>query len=299
MSKVVTGLSVLSLIIATPVVAQTFPCQIKPSELLELASPVAGVISEVHVDRGQWVKKGDLLVKLDDRVEQARVVYSTSRAVSQGSVSARKAKFEFERRQLERNEEVMEQNIISVQAADEIRTGYTIAKMEWQEAKEQQAVFQDELAMARAELELKRIHSPIDGVVVERFVGLGEQVRDEPIVKVARVDPLYVDVSVPVEQFGQLQVGDTATVSFALGHLAVQQLPITLIDPVADPRSHTFNVRLQLKNEQYQIPAGIKCSVDFQLTGHDGDASEVSLSTALADLDALLPDTQPNTDEHQ
>ncbi|MGC9400945.1 efflux RND transporter periplasmic adaptor subunit [Vibrio genomosp. F10] len=284
---------------AMPLAAQTFPCQVKPSELLELASPVVGVVAEVHANRGKWVKQGELLVKLDDRVEQARVAYSKSRAQSNGSVSARKAKYEFEQRQIERNKEVMAQNIISAQAADEIRTGHVIAKMELQEAEEQQAIFRDELAMANAELALKRIHSPIDGVVVERFVGLGEQVRDEPIIKIAKVDVLYVEASVPVEQYGQFKTGDKATVSFTLPGLTDKQLPITLIDPVADPRSHTFNVRLELQNKDFKIPAGSKCLVKIDLIESKSSANDDSLSTALSDLDSLLPEAQSNIDKHQ
>ncbi|WP_114766796.1 efflux RND transporter periplasmic adaptor subunit [Vibrio rhodolitus] len=298
MYKVTLAMSLLSTLLAMPVAAQSFPCQVKPSELLELASPVVGVVAEVHANRGQWVKQGELLVKLDDRVERARVVYSNSRASSKGSLSARKAKYDFEHRQIERNKEVMAQNIISAQAADEIRTSYMIAKMELQEAKEQQAVFKDELAMAKAELALKKIHSPIDGVVVERFVGLGEQVRDEPIIKVAKIDPLYIEASLPVEQYGQFQTGDNALVTFTMPGLESKQLPITLIDPVADPRSHTFNIRLELANANYQIPAGIKCSLELTSVVPKVPVGDASLSTALADLDALMPDTQSTKDKN-
>ena len=49
--------------------------------------------------------------------------------------------------------------------------------------------------------------SPLNGVVVERFLGPGERVGNEKILKIAQIDPLNVEVIAPMEMFGSVRVG--------------------------------------------------------------------------------------------
>jgi len=254
----------LSLVSADLYSAQ-IPCQVTASEILELASPVTGVVSEVHVDRGSWVKQGDPLLKLDDSVETTRVAYARSRYDSIGTIEARKERYRYEKRRVERNRDVMEANIISPQEADELRTALKVASLEVREAREQREVFKHELAMAEAELGRRLLSSPIDGVVVQRYSGLGEQVKDEPVLRLAQVNPLYVEAVLPASQFGKVQTGDEISVNFSVPGIGDKKLPISLVDPVVDARSGTFGIRLMLENAKLDIPAGIKCSLDLAM----------------------------------
>ena len=90
---------------------------------------------------------------------------------------------------------------------DEIETNRMLAEMQLQEALENKRL---------AELEFKRtvevvnrmtICSPINGVVVERFLSPGEYVETQPILKLAEIDPLNVEVILPVTRFLPLRWG--------------------------------------------------------------------------------------------
>jgi membrane fusion protein (multidrug efflux system) len=72
-------------------------------------------------------------------------------------------------------------------------------------------------------------------------------------------------VVLPVEQFGQIKMGMSATV--------VPQAPlngqytaiVTVVDRVVDAASGTFRVRLKLPNKDHVLPAGLRCTVEFTI----------------------------------
>ena len=127
------------------------------------------------------------------------------------------------------------------------------------------SVHEEELKRDRENLKLRVIVSPLNGVVIERKLNEGDLVRaDKSIVmKLAQLDPLYVEVVVPAEEFGSVKVGMTGRVGllpFVAGnHLA----KVTVVDRVIDAASGTFGVRLQLDNPSNRFPAGVRCRVRF------------------------------------
>ena len=71
---------------------------------------------------------------------------------------------------------------------------------------------QQELALAQAQLAQRTIRSPLSGVVVEKYLSEGERVEEKPVVKVATIDPLRVEVIVPASYFSRIKQGMSATV---------------------------------------------------------------------------------------
>lgn len=120
-----------------------------------------------------------------------------------------------------------------------------------------------ELQRTSAEVALRTIKSPVNGVVVERFMHPGEFPKQEKILKLAQIDPLRVEVYVPVAMLGKIAVGRTAYVkpeSPVTGEYAAK---VTVVDRVIDAASGTFGVRLELPNHDLKLPAGLKCTVRF------------------------------------
>jgi multidrug efflux pump subunit AcrA (membrane-fusion protein) len=120
-----------------------------------------------------------------------------------------------------------------------------------------------ELQRTAAEVALRTIKSPVNGVVVERFMHPGEFPKQEKILKLAQIDPLRVEVYVPVAMLGKIAVGRTAYVkpeSPVTGEYAAK---VTVVDRVVDAASGTFGVRLELPNHDMKLPAGLKCTVRF------------------------------------
>ena len=120
-----------------------------------------------------------------------------------------------------------------------------------------------ELQRTSAEVALRTIKSPVNGVVVERFMHPGEFPKQEKILKIAQIDPLRVEVYAPVSLLGKISVGSTAYVKPEAPLTGEYAAKVTVVDRVIDAASGTFGVRLELPNHDLKLPAGLKCSVRF------------------------------------
>lgn len=222
----------------TPAAAQEVghECLITPSLVVAVGSPASGVLETVEVERGDRVRTGQVIARLRSGVERA-------------AVDLAKARAEFEQRRVARNADLDQDELISEHERDEMRTQSVIAGLELSEANEL--------------LEMRTIRSPLDGVVVERSRSPGELIQETAIATVARIDPLYVEVVLPVALFGGIAVGDTAQVAPAAPVGGVYSAKVVIVDQVIDAASGTFGVRLALPNRDAKLPAGLQCRVQF------------------------------------
>jgi len=86
---------------------------------------------------------------------------------------------------------------------------------------------------------------------------------EDAIMQIARINPLYVEVVVPVEVFGKIEKGMRAEVSPEFPASRTYSARVIIVDKVIDAASGTFGVRLKLPNPDYLLPAGLKCKVVF------------------------------------
>ena len=241
-----------------------FACLIQPKMLLKLGSPVPSLISEVMVDRGAVVKKGDVLARLESSTEEAALALAEARAANESAVLSGRAKLDFQRRKEARAEQLRQTNSIAISAADEAETSARVAEAELREAESNVRLAQLDVARSAALLKLRTIRSPIDGVVVERTLGPGEYAFDQAhMLTVAQIDPLIVEVFVPLKEFGKIQVGMPAEVIPEQPVGGIYRATVTVVDKVFDAASATIGVRLELPNHDYSLPAGLKCQVRF------------------------------------
>jgi multidrug efflux pump subunit AcrA (membrane-fusion protein) len=106
--------------------------------------------------------------------------------------------------------------------------------------------------------------SPIDGVVVERLKEPGEHIDFEPVLKLAQLDPLRVEVFAPASLYGKVKAGMTASVLPELGIAdRSYSAEVILVDQVIDGPSNTFGIRLSFPNPNNRLPSGLKCRVSF------------------------------------
>ena len=218
---------------AEPVAGQ---CLLEPYMTVDLGSPVRGVLSEVLVNRGDIVKKGDIVARIDSRAQRAAVALAVSRA-------------DFAQRRIDRNEELVKEDLLSNQEKDEMATESELALLE--------------LEQAKTNLDLRNIKSPINGVVVKNVRNQGEFVDDTEILVLAQIDPLNVEVVVPVAYFGQVSEGMQATVIPEAPLDNTYTATVVVVDKVIDAASGTFRVRLQIPNNDLKIPSGLRCDLRF------------------------------------
>lgn len=120
-----------------------------------------------------------------------------------------------------------------------------------------------ELNRTTAEIALRTMKSPINGVVVERYMHPGEFPKQERILKLAQIDPLRVEAYAPVALLGKISVGMQAVVKPEEPVKGEFPAKVTVVDKVVDAASGTFGVRLELPNPDLKLPAGLRCTVRF------------------------------------
>lgn len=243
--------------------APEFDGLIEPYMTVKLGSSDKGVLETVDVDRGDFVKKGQVVATLQAGVEKATEDLARFRAQLDATIEAKRVSLAFAERSLQRFKDLYSRDIISYKQVDEEETKRLLAEKELQEALDNKRI---------AELEFKRsnevvnriiIRSTVKGVVVERLLSPGEYVQDQPILKLAQIDPLYVEVVVPVAFFGSVKVGMRAMVKPEPPVGGEYTARVKIVDRVIDAASGTFGVRLELPNPNYKLPAGLKCKVSF------------------------------------
>jgi membrane fusion protein, heavy metal efflux system len=94
-------------------------------------------------------------------------------------------------------------------------------------------------------------------------VSAGERVDDKPLLRIAKVDPLRVQLVVPVAMYSQVRMGGNANVLPELPGAAAVAARVTMVDKVVDPASNTFRVHLELPNRDGALPAGLRCKAEF------------------------------------
>ena len=243
--------------------SQALDCVVEASRTTAVASPVPGILAMVHVDTGDRVRAGQELARLESSVEAALVAEARVRAEARGEVEAARLRLAFARRKLARLADLRKQHTVSAQEYDEAALEAKLAEAELRIQKEKAALARLALARAEAELKLRSLNSPIDGVVVRRHHAAGEYVKDQPVFDIARLDPLKVTVYVPAARFGEIRPGMRARVRLLGGDGGEYQARVSRVDPVIDAASDLFGVELSLPNPELRIPAGLQCRVRF------------------------------------
>lgn len=257
---------------APPIAAQTFDCVIEARQTVKLASSALGMVAELNVDRGDVVHQGQVVGKLDDAVEAANFDLAKAKAVNDYDIIGHTARLDFLTKKFNRIKDLAVPNVISQAARDEAELDMKVEQQQLHLAELQQAVARLEARQAEAVLRQRSFVSPVNGVVMERLLSVGEYRNDQSaVLQLAEIDPLRVEVFVPTMYYGQVSVG-------AVGHVrpeepvgGVHDASVTVVDKVMDAASGTFGVRLELPNPDLALPAGLKCKIRF-----DGTAREAA-----------------------
>jgi RND family efflux transporter MFP subunit len=252
----------------------TFDCVIEASLNVKLGSPVASIIADVAVDRGDAVKRGQVVAHMESAVEEAVVAYNKARADSTAEIEAKQAVLDQKTGILNRKLGLEQQRVASSQDVENAQADFNVAKQELALARLNHQMAEIEFDRSRAELAQRTIRSPIDGIVTQRSLGPGEYVHQEAtIVSIARIDPLNVEAYLPVSYYKLINVGDVAIVRPSDPIGGDREAKVSVVDQVFDAASGTFGVRLVLANPGNAVPAGLRCRVTFDLAAPPAGAN--------------------------
>ncbi len=201
-----------------------------------LRPEVSGRITQLNFTDGQRVKKGQLLVQLDDQLPLAQVQQS------QAELSIAQAN-------QKRNQELVSQNFISQRSLDESAANLQVA--------------QAKLALAKATADRLRIIAPFDGIVGIRSVNVGDYLKDgADIVNIEDLDAIFVDFRLPERFQSKVKTGQTASLDIDALPGRKYSARIQAIDPLIDTNGRSVGVRGCIDNRQLQLRPGMFARVN-------------------------------------
>ncbi len=246
--------------------AKSLGCLIEPDRVAEIGSQVVGVVERLNVERGQVVTAGQTLLTLRADVERANAGAADTRSRIDADILATQAGLDLADQKVRRAEALVAQGFVSDQAAEQARGEAEVARQRLNQVRGQQRVWVEERNVAHAQLALRTVRSPFAGVVVERYVNPGERVEDRPLLRVAVINPLRVELMVPTSHYGSLAPGDQVSIRPELPNTGTLVATVRHVDRVLDAASNTFRVRLSLPNDGNKLPAGLRCKADLPLS---------------------------------
>ncbi len=249
--------------VAPASLAQPLDCLIQPNQVIQLGSAVPGVLDRVLVERGDLVKQGQVVAQLHSDVERAALALAQKRAEMEAELKGADKTADFAQREHQRASDLYEKKFVSQGFVDKTATEASVAQSKVYQAKERRQVAAMELQVAQAQLSQRSIRSPIAGVVTDRYLSSGEYIDDKALIRIAKIDPLRIEVVVPASAYGQVETGAQAMVTPDLAGARPSAAKVTIVDRVVDAASNTFRVRLELPNPNNEIPAGLRCKVDL------------------------------------
>lgn len=283
-------------------------CVMEPKAVVRLGSSEEGILREILAERGGLVTAGQIVARLDSELEKVSAELARVRAESQVDVESSRARLKFRQSEAARMEELHTKAIVSTKSMDEAAVERRLAEFAVKSAELEKRTARLEYRHAQARLDRRNIRSPVDGVVVERNMAVGEFAHEQsPVMTIAQIDPLNVEVFVPIGLYGSVAVGMPAEVEPEAPIGGSYRARVTVVDRVFDTASGTFGVRLALPNPEGRLPAGLKCQVRFlpmetaEAQPPEGEASGVEpagqssakLSAAsVGDPSALISDIQ-------
>ena len=243
----------------------TVPAISRPSKELKLAFPGLGIIKDVSVKEGDEVKKDQLLMSADDRMDVKALEALRIDAQSTVNYEAAVAEAQNKGVELRRLEKMKANEVASDLEVERAKLEVVIAGLKTRQAKQEQEQKKLEYERQAVKVELMKLTSPIDGVVARLNIKQGEAVdpqnREGAIVVVLN-DPLWIEVrDLPTRQATRLKLGQILKVRYTdATEQDWQDAKVIFFSPVADAASDTLLVRLELPNPSH-TSAGLHLEV--------------------------------------
>lgn len=243
-----------------------FECLLEPWQVIEIRTPVDGIIGSISASRGDTIKRGQPLVELQSQSERVAVELARLRTKLDGAVVAARNRIDYATKRQARLIDLEKDKFISAQARDEVDAEKRLAEAELQSALESRDLAKLDLQRAQELLALRTVAAPFTGVVVDRMLNVGELAEAgsgrKPVLKVAQIDPMRADVALPAALFGQVKAGTKASVRANVGGGRFNAV-VRSVDRVIDAASGTFVVRLEVPNPGDKVPGGSRCAASI------------------------------------
>ena len=230
---------------------------------LDLAAQREGTVSEILVDTGTPVRKGQLLGKLDDR--QLIADRDAARAQAESILADLKnweATVQMSQADLDRSEKMWKADLITKEQLDHDRFKLTANEYEVDRERKNYDRSVDVAKSLDLELDKTRIVAPFNGVVARRYVRPGQRVANgEKLFWVTATSPLRVRFTLPARYAGTVFKGSLFDVLPAEGPRETHTAKAVTVSPVVDPASGTIDVTAELSGNTGSLKPGMIANI--------------------------------------
>jgi len=228
----------------------------KARDDIEIKFTVGGMVTKMHVKRGDHVEKGQALIELEDEENEALIKFFRAQAESNLAVQAAEARYELAEVEERRFRELVALGSASPVEHERAEANKKVAYIEVQQAKLQQKLDRLRLVQyeARHDQYIRQAEKP--AVITEVNLSVGETVEAlAPVMRLVVLDPLVIDTPVPTPRVDELKVGQPAWVRLkgTDPNQAIQG-KIEFINPVADAASDTTLVGIEVSGPRSLKP---------------------------------------------
>lgn len=196
-----------------------------------VVAKVQGIVENLRVEEGDFVKAGDVLAQLEDEQLQ---------------LEAQRAKATMDRLQneLNRKEELYKKNLISAQEFEN-------AKYEFQAQK-------SDYELAQLQLKYSQIQAPISGVVSDRLIKVGNMINaDQDVFKITDFDPILAVLNVPEHEMNKIAKGQQTLIQVDAIKGNTFEGKVLRMSPTVDPETGTFEVTVSIRDDSKQLKPGM------------------------------------------
>ena len=230
---------------------------LKASQEVTIRSEIEGRVNEILFKEGKEVKKGEVLVTLDDAKIRAEIQNLKAH------INQLQIRLENKQRTLERNRPLVERNVISRQRFDDLES-------EINEIEAQIIQAQADLVRQKEFLSYTVIRAPFTGIAGARTFSVGHYLKvGEPVVQVIDLDPLEITFQVPEKFKTRLSTGHGVVLNLDPYPNRSFKGIVSFISPQVEVNTRAFQVKALVKNNRPLLNPGMFARVEMIIEVHE------------------------------
>jgi macrolide-specific efflux system membrane fusion protein len=244
---------------------------LQPRVKVDVGAQVSGQVQKLHVELGQQVRKGDLLVSLDPELARSDVTQAEAALAQQAAlIDSREVDLILLRREAERQRRLLAKEATAAVEAERAETELAKLQAELRGANAQLKRLQAELDNRRLRLGYTSIRAPMDGTVVNLPVQEGQTViavQITPVmVTLANMDEITVRARVPEADIASIRVGQVARFVTLAGEAQRYEGKVRVIQPVPDRAGNAvfYNVLFEVDNRARKLLSDMTVQVSIE-----------------------------------
>ncbi len=260
----------------------------EPYRTIKVSASDQGVIEKLLVKEGDEVHKGQVLALLDMEVLEASRDIAKANMESVGKIDSTAAQVELRKERLKKLKELASDDSATPEEVLRAKTELSVAEADYLAAKEEQRLKKLEYARITAQIERRKIVSPIDGFVTTISKEISEFVSatDPVVMTVVQCDQLKAVFPISSTDAERFTPGEKIPVNIE-GIAETVEGVVDTVSKVTDPESNSVRMKIVIANPQGRYRSGTACSLALAPVSHD-------TSEELSPVKKLKKETPPS-----